>query len=461
MHRLFWKIFFSFWFSLIVFAGASLLSASLFLERTRALESLDNPRARQAAYVQEASLIAKQDGVEGLKAWLNNLDRSEAIPFLLINPDGKDLLNRPVSPHLAERLQRRWKSRQEDRRRPPRHRDHISLPDGSIYRLVPDFQAVTLNRVLGRPRVIAIPIVVAALVSGLVCGLLAGYLTKPIRRLSRATRHFAAGDLTLRVAPSMGRRRDEIADLACDFDHMAGQLQNLIDAQKQLLSDVSHELRSPLARLHVALGLARQRGPEKAEAELDRIERETERLNELISQLLSLTRLESGTVLSLTEPVAINELLQDIVESTDFEARALNRQVRIVNSVAAIIQANEALLRSALENVVRNAANYTEENTTVDIVLEPAPKQPGWLLIQVRDHGPGVPEEMLTKLFEPFVRVGDARDRKSGGHGLGLAIAKRAIRLHGGEISASNEPAGGLQVCIRLPINQDLKTNPE
>jgi len=453
MYRLFWKIFLSFWCSLVLFAGVSLLAASLFLERTRALDALESPRTRQATYVEEARRIAKQDDIAGLKTWLKKLDRSEAIPFLLLNAEGKDLLNRPVSPHLAERLQRRWRfPRHEGGRRPPRRRDLIHLPDGSTYRLLPDFQAVTLNRVLGRPRVIAIPVVIAALVSGLVCFLLAGYLTKPIQRLSRATQNFAAGELSLRVAPEMGKRRDEIADLARDFDLMAARLQSLIEAQKQLLSDVSHELRSPLARLQVALGLARQRGQEKTDAELDRIEREAERLNELIGQLLSLSRLESGTALSHTEPVDLTDLLQEIAESTNFEANALNRQVRIVNSVPATVEANEALLRSALENVVRNAAKYTDENTSVDISLQHDHEHAGWLLIQVHDHGPGVPEEMLTKLFEPFVRVSDARDRKSGGYGLGLAIAKRAIRLHGGEIAASNESVGGLNVRIHLPV---------
>jgi two-component system sensor histidine kinase CpxA len=256
----------------------------------------------------------------------------------------------------------------------------------------------------------------------------------------------------------MGGRRDEVADLARDFDQMAERLQRLIGAQQQLLSDVSHELRSPLARLQVALGLARQRDDDQANAELDRIEREADRLNELIGQLLSLTRVESDTLLSHSEPVDLVALLTEIAESTNFEVRALNCQVRIVNSVAATVEANEPLLRSALENVVRNAAKYTGANSSVDIALQHDPEQAGWLLIQVCDHGPGVPENMLTRLFEPFVRVSSARDRNSGGYGLGLAIAKRAIHLHGGEIFASNDSDGGLNVNIRLPIDQNHRT---
>lgn len=445
MNRLFWKIFLSFWISLVLFAGAGLLAASLFLERTRAQDEIESPRDRQIIYVNEARLVAKIEGIEGLKSWLKKLDRTEAIPFLLIDRAGKDLLDRPISSHLMERL---------DRRRKPRRHELIQLPGAGEYLLVPDFQAVTLNRVLSRPRVIALPVIVAAIVSGLVCFLLAGYLTRPIQRLSKATHQFAAGNLGLRVAPTMGRRRDEVADLALDFDHMADRLQILIGSQNQLLSDVSHELRSPLARLQVALGLARQRQQHQTNAELDRIEHEAERLNELIGQLLSLTRLESSTQLAHSEPVDVAALLAEVVENADFEARAANRQVRIINSLSATIEANEPLLKSALENVVRNAVRYTDENTSVEVTLQHDPEDPGWLLVQVRDHGPGVPDDMLTKLFEPFVRVGDARDRESGGYGLGLAIAERAIRLHGGVIFAGNEPDGGLNIRIRLPLNQ-------
>jgi two-component system sensor histidine kinase CpxA len=455
MHRLFWKIFLSFWFSLILFAGASLLAASLFLERTRAQDAIENPRTRLLTYIEEARFIAETEGIDGLKSWLEKLDRTEAIPFLLVDAAGKDLLERPVSSRLMERLQRGPRPpRHFQGGRPPKHWDLIQLTDGSNYRLVPAFHGVTLGRVLRRPRVIATPVIIAAIVSGLVCFLLARYLTTPIQRLSRATRQFASGDLGLRVAPTMAGRRDEIADLARSFDHMAERLQGLIGSQKRLLSDVSHELRSPLARLQVALGLARQRGQDQTNAELDLIEREAERLNELIGQLLSLTRLESGTALSHSESVDLASLLAEVAENGDFEVRALNRRVHIANSVPATIEANEALLRSALENVVRNAAKYTDENTSVDLSLQPDHEHTGWMLIQVRDHGPGVPEDMLTKLFEPFVRVSDARDRQSGGYGLGLAIAERAIRLHGGEISALNEPNGGLNVRIRLPVDR-------
>ena len=455
MHALFWKIFFSFWLSLILFVGVSLLAASLYLEHTRAQDQVESPRARLLNYTGEARFIAENQGRDELKSWLQQLDRREAIPFLLLDEQGVDLLGRPVSPHLAQRFQRGWKPpRHFEGRRSPWRPEPIQLPDGSRYRLVADFQAVTLGRVLRRPRVIAAPLIVAAVISGLVCFLLARYLTTPIRRLSRAPRQFASGDLGLRVSPGLGSRRDEIADLARDFDHMAERLQELIGSQKQLLSDVSHELRSPLARLQVALGLARKREPGQCGVELDRIEHEAELLNQMIGQLLSLSRLESGVMPATSATIDLSGILAEVAKNADFEARALKRRVQITNSVSATIKANEPLLKSALENVVRNAVKYTAENTSVDISLQADGETGGQLIIQVLDHGPGVPEDMLSRLFEPFVRIGEARDRSSGGYGLGLAIAKRAIQLHGGEISASNEVQGGLNVRIRLPLDQ-------
>ena len=384
MHQLFWKIFFSFWLSLILFVGVSLLAATLYLEHTRAQDQIESPRARLLTYAEEARLIAKNQGMAQLESWLRQLDRREAIPFMLLDEQGLDLLGRPVSPHLAQRLQRGWKPpRHFADRRSPRRPDPIQLPDGSRYRLVADFQAVTLGRILRRPRVIAAPFIVAAIISGLVCFLLARYLTTPIRRLSQATRQFASGDLGLRVSPGLGRRRDEIADLARDFDLMAGRLQELIGSQKQLLSDVSHELRSPLARLQVALGLARKREPGQCGIELDRIEREAELLNQMIGQLLSLSRLESGVTPPSAGTLDLSGILTEVVKNADFEARALNRRVQISDCVPATIRANESLLKSALENVVRNAVKYTAEDTSVDVSMRPDSEHASQLTIQV------------------------------------------------------------------------------
>jgi two-component system sensor histidine kinase CpxA len=451
MHRLYWKIFLSFWIALILFAGATIFATSQFLDRLREAQQITSPFERFRGYAAEGRRIAQRDGVAGLRKWMSALDRSEVVPLFLVDRDGRDLLGRQVPERLAERIA-------HEAGRPPRfppglepRRIMISLPDGTEYRMVPDFQAVTLGRVLRRPRVIALPLVVAAVVSGLVCLLLARYLTAPIGRLRRATEAYTAGDLKPRVAPTLGSRRDEIADLARAFDRMAQRLQELMTSQRQLLSDVSHELRSPLARLQVALGLARQRAGGRAQAEFDRIERETELLNDLIGQLLSLSRLESGAMKPEREPVDIGEILATVAADADFEARASNRRVEVDRVAPTVIQGDAAMLHSALENIVRNAVRYTAENTTVRLSLDRAGERAKGLTVRIRDYGPGVPEEMLPRLFEPFVRVDDARDRTRGGYGLGLAIARKAIRLHGGEVTARNEPEGGLSVVITLP----------
>jgi two-component system sensor histidine kinase CpxA len=452
MHRLFWKIFLSFWLALVLFAAATMLVASAYIDNMREQENAQSPHERLAAYITQAQEIADRDGTAGLKSWLSELDRRELIPYRLIDQDGHDLLGRPVSPMITARLNR-WRSRPPSAlpRHIPPHRQQIVLPDGEVFRLVPDFQSITLGRVLQRPRVIALPLVIAALVSGLVCFLLARYVTAPVSRLRRATEHLASGDLSQRVTPAMGNRKDEIADLARDFDRMAERLEQLMTSQKQLLRDVSHELRSPLARLQVAVGLARQREGRGIKAELDRMERETERLNEMIGQLLSLARLESGTAQTEQEPVDLSDLLLGVARDASFEALAQNREVIVLETQPAVTNANGALLHSALENVVRNAIRYTPEGTAVELSLVRDHEHPEWVLIRVRDHGKGVPQDMLPRLFEPFVRVGDARDRDSGGYGLGLAIAERAVRLHGGQMSARNESEGGMSVLIRLP----------
>ena len=452
MHRLFWKIFLSFWVALILFAAATMLTASHYLEQARQEERAVSLRQRLLNHAAEAQQIADHEGVEGLKAWLRALDRRELIALLLIDAEGNDLLGRPVPPAFGDRpgggAARSW-----NMPRGGRWRQVIRLPDATEYRLVPDFQGVTLGRVLVRPRVMALPLVIAALVSGLVCFLLARYLTAPLERLRRATDSYANGDLALRVTPALGSRRDEVADLARSFDHMAQRLQALVGAQRQLLSDVSHELRSPLARLQVALGLARQRADGDSGAELDRIEREAERLNELVTQLLSLARLESGVAEPAREPLDLAALLVEVANDADFEARAADRRVELTAGGPAVISGDARLLHSAVENIVRNAVRHTADGTAVEVTLAREPDRAGWWRITIRDHGPGAPEDMLPRLFEPFVRVDDARDRTRGGYGLGLAIAERAIRLHGGAVRARNEAAGGLCVEVTLPAN--------
>lgn len=284
------------------------------------------------------------------------------------------------------------------------------------------------------------------LVTGVVvCYALALYLTSPIRKLREATQRLAAGDLHARVASRVRRRRDELADLARDFDVMAERLESLIKSQQRLARDVSHELRSPLARLNVALEIAKQKANDQTMPVLERIEAESMRLNEMIGRLLTLSQLESGADVEQVR-VDLDDLIRDIAADAEFEAQARGRSVNVSRAEPCAVVGNHDLLRSAIENVVRNAVRYTREGTTVDIALH---KTNGKATVSISDHGGGVPEDELQNLFKPFYRVGEARERATGGTGLGLAIAERAVKAHKGSIAARNSH-GGLSVEITL-----------
>lgn len=291
--------------------------------------------------------------------------------------------------------------------------------------------------------------VIFLIVGGIICYLLAWRLTALVRTLRQAVQRFTDGELTVRSGFPTADRGDEIADLGHDFDRMAERIESLLLAQKQLARDISHELRSPLARLQVALGLARRHALPSAEGSLDRIEREVERLNELIGELLTLSLLENGAGLSGHEEVDLREVAAEIAGDADFEAAESARRVICLPGPPLAVHGNRELLRRALENVVRNGLHYTAAGTAVTITLDR--EEAGGAVIRVADHGPGVPEEMCAAIFQPFYRVAEARDRQSGGAGIGLAITARAVALHGGDVTARNRAEGGLEVEIRLP----------
>ena len=297
----------------------------------------------------------------------------------------------------------------------------------------------------GRDRLPILPMFVGLLASLLCAAGLAWYIAKPIRHLRQAFDAAAEGDLEVRVSPSMGGRRDELADLGHDFDRMTERLQALMAGQKRLLHDVSHEMRSPLARLQAAIGLARQQPARMADSLL-RIEQEGERMNGLVGELLTLSRLEAGVAGPL-ENIDMGELLTDIVEDARFEGAA--RQVEIVYAAGEMleIRANPELLHRAIENVVRNALRFSPAGGAIHIA---AGRSDGnRFRISIGDDGLGVPESQLENIFKPFFR-GDGQNA-AGGYGLGLAIARRVIAAVDGKIQAKNKAGGGLLVEIDLP----------
>jgi two-component system sensor histidine kinase CpxA len=289
-------------------------------------------------------------------------------------------------------------------------------------------------------------------------------ITRPIGSLREAARQLAAGDLHARAKWPRGKPNrktgDELWGLVYDFNEMADRLESLVDAQMLLLRDVSHELRSPLARLSVALELAREEAQPGMEEQLDRIERETGRLNTLIGELLSLSHLESSTRLPEKRRVSLEALVAELLPDMDYEAQRRNCSVSFVSMARAgntdpaltEVLGSPELLGRAVENIIRNAIAYTAEGTSVEIqLLNERRIGTRFAVLQVKDHGPGVPETALKSIFRPFYRLDLSRQRSTGGYGVGLAITERAVRLHGGAVAARNATEGGLIVEIRIP----------
>lgn len=294
-------------------------------------------------------------------------------------------------------------------------------------------------------------------VSGIFCYLIARYVFAPILAINRTSQLLSRGELSARVPAKVCRRSDEFGSLGRNYNSMANRLVSQIDNQAQLLRDVSHELRSPLTRLQVALGLIEKSGNTVNAKSIERIETEASRLEDMISRILSVSRMDSNEQSHQFETVELIELVTEVVRDASFEGSGSNKNVRMNLATPVDIVADPELLQSAIENVIRNALRYTSEEQAVEVSV--SREDTDWMLINVSDGGPGVPEKDLERLFDPFFRVSEARDRKSGGAGLGLSIAERAIRLHGGTISAENRIDGGLLVSIRIPLRQGSEDN--
>ncbi len=482
MGRLFWKFFF---FILLAQVTAIIgISGTLWLKhRTEdRLVRNTNRQAHVALIVESAEIALQQGGPEALRRLSGNLRRFQ---IYVIDERNRDVLGRLVSLASIEKIRKSIEqgpssllmrkvagpdkqtyliffSAMEDAwdRDNPEHRfepgfgdhpppDHEGTPGGpgQVFGGNPDRLRGEPG---GRPPSVyypVVPLVSSFVASLLFAALLAWYMSKPIRNLRSAFIELASGKLETRVGKSMGSRRDELADLGREFDLMAGKLHVLMEGQRQLMHDVSHELRSPLARLQAAIGLARQQ-PEKMEATLDRLEGESIRMDRLVGELLTLSRIEAG-VTGANEEIGMADLVAEVVENGSFEAEANHRTLEFTGDAEVIVMGKFELLYRALENVVRNAIKHTAEGTTVTVAAR-GDREHALLRISVLDHGSGVPDEEMAAIFEPFFR-GSQITRAQQGYGLGLTIAKRVLLAHGGSIHAFNLDAGGLCVEITLP----------
>jgi two-component system, OmpR family, sensor histidine kinase CpxA len=458
MRSLLLKIFL--WFGLAM----GLVIATLLL--TVAMTRLERPfassmRTTWPLRAQLAATILEHNGPPMLAEYLETLERAFRIQAYLFTEDGLEVLEHTAPPsarQLAElaghtgRMALQGTSHTRGLAQPE------AGPSGRRYVLV-----LLSEFPIGQPEVLVAPLLTVLFIAGGLCWWLARHITTPVIQLCAATRQLAEGKLEARVGEVVAHRHDELADLGYQFDRMAERLEALCASQQLLFRNVSHELRSPLARLQVALGLVRQHTGPEASRYLERIEREVERLNRLIGQLLTLARLESGVDVSKHEVCDVGTLVQEVVADGDFEARAREGMATLVCAEACLVPGTTELLRSAVENVVRNAVRYTAAGTATEVRVYGHSALGGpHAVIEVRDHGPGVPEEELAHLFHPFYRLAHAP--QTGGAGLGLAITERAVQLHGGTITAANVPGGGLLVTIRLPMlptpptGQDVST---
>jgi two-component system sensor histidine kinase CpxA len=452
MRSLFLKIFLTFWATLLLIAMAFALMFWL---------RMDNPEPRLRAGAAAAANVFggaaveefERHNTEALEKYLTRIRENTRLNASLYTADGRLLGGEATAPPdlLAQALESgraRIRPRgqgafiairvagsagasyifvAETGRRPP--------PPPPFFRGVPDTMRWAI----------------AITISGLICFALARYMTSPILRLRAATRALASGNLQARAEST--RRSDEIGDLVRDFNVMAGRLESLVNSQNRLIRDISHELRSPLTRLGVALELARGQAGDAAAASLDRIEQESEQLNTMIGNLLTLARLETESSAPKRDVVRLDELLKTVCDDAQFEAQAHDSDVNLVHCDQITLSGDASLLRSAIENVVRNAVNYTHPGTAVEVSLK---AEPALARITVCDRGPGVPPQDVQRIFEPFYRTAVARERTTGGTGLGLAITRRAVLSHGGEVSASNRDGGGLCVMITIPAAQPV-----
>ena len=447
MRSLFLKIFLSFWAAQALFLVLAILVViALRPTREPGIESMGS------RVITEAVSAFQNGGEQAAREYLEELQRAQNVHGFVFDSSGREISGRMIFPWIDD-MRRTGHIRRHtwiDRFLPERFYRQSQSVQGQDYTLVLEFPPGP--RVFGPHGIPSLGISIAVISSGLVCYLLAWSLTSPVARLRHATQRLAAGDLTARTGAPVKGRRDELAQLMRDFDRMAERIEALMEAQSRLLKDVSHELRSPLARLSVALGLARQRATPEAESALDRIELEADRLNQLIQRLLTISRLETGTDGIRKARLSLRELVEHIAHDADYEGQGRSCRVFAEPTDEYPVEANPDLLRSAIENVVRNAVRYTAQGTTVEIRLERRIGDQGEdIIVRVLDSGPGVPDEALEQIFQPFYRIDDARNRQTGGAGLGLSIADRAVRLHGGRVRASNRPEGGLEVEIRIP----------
>lgn len=461
MRRLFWRIFAAFWVATVVvlLAFAWITTSNFETEKIPGL-GITRLQARMDDLLTHAFTELQHEGEGDTRRWLRDASDFGPIGIYLFDAGGNEMLGRSppaaISDAAGEVVSEAEQVADDGAPMPAYDGDRlraraIRTQDGRIYGAVATLEGTFFSRLISRRSgAFWSDIIAGMVVSAVFSLLLAWYVAAPLTQIRNSTRRFAEGELDARVGELKFGRSAEMTALASEFDNMASRIKALIDSHRRLVRDVSHELRSPLARLRVALELARDGDDAQVHASLDRIESESDRLETMLSQALELSRLETQQR-AAQDTVALDELLEDVITNADYEGAPRGRKVVLADCERQMLSGSRDALYSAFENVIRNALAYTQDGTTVTARLLHDPRDARYVLISVRDRGPGVAEGELVRIFEPFYRTDSARTRSSGGTGLGLAIARRAVEWHGGSIVARNAEGGGLEVTIRLP----------
>ena len=457
MRGIYWKIYLSFIFTSLVATAVTLAYAVLYRQISNEPNNLIAPTE---GYISAAELMLQRGGEPLLQEWLLSFEAHASVNAYVFDQNGEDLLGSApaeVRRYALSPSQRDIKVQPLDRSEVLVKTPIISL-DGQYYLLVVEFIHPLV--VLEADSYIYLGFSVSVLIFAVMGFWLSGYVARPLRSLRRTVRAITAGNLSARSSERLKQLNDEIGELGRDFDLMADRLQTVLADQKQLLRDISHELRSPLARLQIAVELARDEASPPVIEHLDRIELEAGRVNEQIGEILLLARLEvqDGDV---TWPmIDVNQVLGDIIADAEFEQQGQNIEAHI-QSQRHWVRADERMLRSAFENLIRNALLHTAPGTHIEVRVQ---SMGAYNLVSIRDHGPGVPEDHIEHLTKPFYRAEVARERNISatstdliqrGYGLGLAIAHRVVNSLGGRMVIRNHRQGGLEINCQLPASAE------
>lgn len=456
MSRLVVKIFAAIWLAfLLLLAGLSFLVDRW--DEVAEPQPLGVAQMRQWQQMQErTAAVFQRRGLEGLAQFARDARENRGMDLLLLNDDGQDLLGQEVSASvrdffLAYRRQGPLMHMREQRMvlGPAAISSSSGKIPGQLVLWLPITDvalapASSLWQGPNAPRRLA----VAVLASGIVALLLSLSLTRPLRRLRFAVRRLGNGDFEHADLGDAAHRRDEIGDLAREFQAMADRLKLTSDARQRLMRDLSHELRSPLARLQASIELEGLRSGRQGNESFGRMLKECGRLNHMIGGILALSRAEHATTAMVSESFDLAEMLHGLVGDAQVEAEPTTKRVHCNAPNPAPFLGDQAIIASGVENVLRNALRYTPSGGLVMATLRETSEHHE---ISICDSGPGVVEEELLRIFEPFYRASNGSGEAGGGTGIGLAITANAMHRHGGTVTAANRKEGGLEVVLKLP----------